>query len=91
MTTYATAMVVSGTRPWLKCSTLSKAAILTSSYPLGKLFTKEQVRSLFWEGEGNRVLRFIRIALPCEATEVYLVGWQVTYRPFRHELRHLVA
>ena len=56
-----------------------------------KLFTKEQLRSLFWEGEGDRVLRFIRIALPREATEVYLVGWQVTYRPFRDELRHLVA
>ena len=75
MTTYATAVVVSGTRPWLKCSTLSKAAILTSSYPLGKLFTKEQLRSLFWEGEGDCVLGFVRIALPRIAAEVYLVAW----------------
>jgi hypothetical protein len=74
MTTYATAMVVSGTRPWLKCSTLSKAAILTSSYPLGKLFTKEQRRSLFREGESDRVLRFVGIALPRKAAEVYLVA-----------------
>jgi hypothetical protein len=79
MTTYATVMVVSGTRP--QCSTLSKAAVLTSSYPLGKLFTKEQPWSLFWEGEGDCVLRFGRITLPREATEVDLVQRQVADGP----------
>jgi hypothetical protein len=73
MITYATAMVVSVTPSY---STMSKVAALTSSYPLGMLFTKEQRRSLFWEGEGDRVLRFVGIALPRKAAEVYLVAYQ---------------
>jgi hypothetical protein len=81
MTTYATATLVSDTR--LSYGTLRKAADLTSSYPLGRLFTKEQLWLLFGEGKGDRVLWFIRIALPREATEVYLVSWQVAHRPFR--------
>ena len=79
MTTYAT--VVSDTRQ--SYGTLRKAAEPTSSYPLGWLFTKEQRWSLFGEGKGDHVLWFIRIALPREATEVYLVSWQVAHRPFR--------
>jgi hypothetical protein len=81
MTTYATAIVVSDTR--LSYGTLRKAAELTSSYQLGRLFTKRQPWLLFGEGKGDRVLWFIRIALSREATEVYLVAWQVAHRPFR--------
>ena len=79
MTTYATTVAVSGTRP--RYGRQEELALLASARPLEVFPTRKQPRSLCREGEGDRVQRLVRIALPREAAKLYLVPWQVAHPP----------